>query len=159
MADDPEPPRQYYGFKEREFERANAPRPAPSPTSGQPVREIDPNAPIDVRELHRQASVPGPVLSPEAKPVGENEVHAILRENAAVEQAAGLNNLAPLPPRRSHRKRDYALLMIAGNGFFAILATFGLRTSNVILFVSSIAAIGLISAAVTWVIWFLMDDY
>ncbi|HVU34715.1 MAG TPA: hypothetical protein VHE61_14880 [Opitutaceae bacterium] len=159
MPDAPEPPRQFYGFKPREFERANAPRPdAPSAPAQTPPPE-DPSARIDIHELHRQAGTPGPVLSPGTKPVAENEVHAILRDNAASEKAAGLHEVAPLPPRRSRRKRDYAVVMLAANGLLAILATYAFRTSNVIMFVSSIAGIGMISAAITWVMWFIVDDY
>lgn len=162
MSDDSDPPRKYYDFKPREFERENpSPRSEPSPPEVRcpPASPADPSRPIDVHELHRQAAVPGPVLSRKRPGGGPNDVQTILRENLARENAAGLNKLPYRPPRKSRRRRDYWMLMIATWVVFGYLAVTALASSNAILFVYSVAAIGLISAATTWVMWFVMDDY
>ena len=171
MADDADPPRKVYGFKPKEFERVN--EPATTSDVHQPAEIIGPNAKppradpgrIDVRELFQQAAAatPGPVLDPQrAAPAGatrngENDVQAMLRENRARAEAAGLHQVAPPPPRRSRRKRDYWLLVLTCNGFFAFWA-FG-PWSNPVTFVYSLAGMGLTTAALTWVMWFVMDDY
>jgi hypothetical protein len=78
-------------------------------------------------------------------------VHAILRENLARANAAGLNEVTPPAPRKSRRKRDYILALIAGNTFFIV----GLKYNPVF------AGAGLIifNVGVTWVMWVVMDDY
>ena len=160
MPDAPsDPPRKFYDFKDREFERANPPRPPASDSTAPQERTVDPEKPVDVRELHRIAATPGPVLNPRGKIKRENEVHGILRDNLARENAAGLNHLSPKPPKKSRRRRDYFLLMALNLLVFGSLAVMALRVRNMILFIYSIAALGMITAAGTWVIWFVMDDY
>lgn len=160
MPDDPsDPPRKFYDFKDREFERANPPRPPSSDSAASQERTIDPKKPVDVRELHRIAATPGPVLNPRGKPKRENEIHGILRENLARENAAGLNHLSPKSPKKSRRRRDYILLMALNLLVFGGLSVVAVQARNVILFIYSIAALGMIAAASTWVIWFVMDDY
>jgi hypothetical protein len=171
VAGDPsDPPRKFYDLKPKEFERVNAPvagRSASSapatPPSSPPVspptpRPLDSSKPIDVRELFREASTPGPVLS--KGPRNDlNEVHAVLRDNLARANEAGLNEVPLRPKRPSWRKRDYILLMIGANAVLAFLAIGFFRSGNVIGFVSAMAGIGMLSASITWVMWFVMDDY
>jgi hypothetical protein len=111
-----------------------------------------------VRELFRQASTPGSVLSkgPRNEP---NEVHAVLRDNLARANEAGLNEVPLRPKRPSKRRRDYILLMVGLNAVLVFLAVGFFRSGNVIGFVSAMAGIGLLSASITWVMWFVMDDY
>jgi hypothetical protein len=169
VAGDPsDPPRKFYDLKPKEFERVNAPvagQPSPSatPPSSPPVSppslpELDSSKPIDVRELFQQASTPGPVLS--KGPRNDlNEVHAVLRDNLARANEAGLNDVPLRPKRPSRRKRDYISLMIGANAVLAFLAISFFRSHNVIGFVSVMAGIGMLSASITWVMWFVMDDY
>ncbi|PTX95576.1 hypothetical protein [Opitutus sp. ER46] len=166
MPDDADPPRKYYDFKPTEFSRENPPAEpsgataTPHPPAGAPAPggALDPSRPVDVRELFRQAETPGPILNA-GRASAPNEVHGILADSVAREQAAGLHTVPEKPRRPSRRKRDYWVLMIGGNALFSFLAWHGLRSGNVVLFVSSMAAIGLISASLTWVMWFVMDDY
>lgn len=159
MPDDPsDPPRKFYDFKDRDFERANPPRP-PASGANAPGPELDPTKPIDVHELHRQAAVPGPVLKAGGLPRRENEIHAVLRENLARESAAGLNHLSPKPQRKRRRLRDYIILMVLNNSVFGALAIMGLQARNAVLFIYATAALGMIDAVATWIIWFVMDPY
>ena len=160
MSDEPDPPRKVYGFKPRTFETANEPRPnAPAPAL--PTRDpgIVPASerPIDVRDLARQATGQGRALEGVAPVNRANEVHAMLQDNLARANAAGLNDLAPKPKRLSRRKRDYWLLMAIGNLALAVLAVVG--HSNLFMLVGSIAGMGLVSAAITWIMWHVMEDY
>jgi hypothetical protein len=166
MADDnrdpSDPPRKVYDLKPKEFDRVNPVRPESQPlaqNSTPAAREIDPAKPIDVRELHRQATTPGPVLSPGTRRNDPNAVHAILRDNLARENAAGLNEVPLRPKRKSRRKRDYFLVLMVSDGFLGAFAVNCLHNRNAIGFVYAIAGIGLITASLTWVMWFVMDDY
>src|SRR4051812_5857985 len=82
MSDQPDPPRKMYGFKSREFDRANDP-PAPPP----PSPAVDPgivageNRRIDVRDLIRSGAGKGPQLGSNAAANRANEVHAMLQDN------------------------------------------------------------------------------
>jgi hypothetical protein len=158
--DPSDPPRKFFELKDREFERVNPARPPESAASANPPPPpADASKPIDVRDIYQQAATPGPVLSPGSRRNDPNEVHGILRENLARENAAGLNEV---PHRRrpvSRRFRDYVLLMVGlnvGLGLNAVRASHG---GDVVGFVSSIAGMGLLSAGVTWVMWFVMDRY
>ncbi len=160
MSDEPDPPRKFYGFKPREFERANdvpspAPTPPPVPDPGiQPAGE----GRIDVRDLAQLAKV-RPAATPPPKPAGPaSDVHQMLTENLAVANAAGLNRVAPTQGRPSKRKRDYILVMIAGNG--GLLAVFAV-VIGFNLFSCLFLGMGMIffSSAATWIMWHVMDDY
>ena len=130
MSDPDDPPRKHYELKPREFERVNAPpappsqplSPADAPST---VSSLDPHAPVDVRSLARMATHDGPLLSRTPHAERPNDVHAILRHNLAVADAAGLNQLSSQPRRTSRRTRDFWLLLLGGN--LLILAIFGLQ--------------------------------
>lgn len=163
MADDPEPPRKFYKLKPTEFERVNSP-PAPLPTppeSAPPSSMPPPPSPaerIDVRDLARTAAGSAPLLQGTNAPANRpNDVHAMLRDNLDVANAAGLNDVTPPPKRRSRRLRDYLLLMVPVNAFFAWWA-FG-PNASVMTFVYGISGIVLFSAGLTWAMFFVMDDY
>ncbi|MEY2881729.1 MAG: hypothetical protein RLZZ15_4109 [Verrucomicrobiota bacterium] len=156
MPDAPEPPRKTYGFKPREFDRANAPRPEgpadfvpPTPDPGVAPAPVDQR--IDVRALIRTgAALDGP-LGTNAVKNRPNEVHAVLRDNLAHDQAAGHFDLAPKPRRPSRRKRDYWLVTALVNA--ALVAAFFLNP------IYAGAGIILFNVGFTWVVWFVMDDY
>ena len=143
MRDEPDPPRKYYTFKESDYVRVN------KPLSSPPRDSSDPNdQPIDVNELYRAANA-WPVKPP--VPKVENEVHAMLRENHAKAEAAGLNTPLEIPPRKSKRKRDYWIVFAAGNTYFLL----GLIINPVF------AGAGLIlfNIGLAWTMWVVMDDY
>ena len=89
----------------------------------------------------------------------ENQVHEILRENLARANDAGLNELSEKKKRPSRRKRDYWILMIAGNSLLAFLFAGAVASKNAFLMAFSAGGIGLISAGATWIMWHVMDDY
>jgi hypothetical protein len=179
MADEPDPPRKYYTLKPREFEVVNPRVRAPDPATG----KSDPGA-IDVRELFKSARADPEqrVLSPGPQPVIENDVHAILRENHAHAEAAGLNRLAPKPVHRRRRAWDYFVLLMAGNLFIAVV--YGLELFlgfqvqclaahmpeefwNLVKYtlhhpaVFAMAGVGMVffSGCLTWLMFGVMDDY
>src|SRR5262249_35697089 len=130
MSDDQDPPRKFYQLKPREFEVVNTP--ASTPPDG--------NLPTNVR-AHFLAAKGEMPKRPAPLPVQRNDVHAILSENLARDNAAGLNELAPKPKRPSRRNRDFWLLAIPLNGFFAF-AAFG-PYRNPVTFVYGIAGMAI----------------
>ena len=112
---------------------------------------------IDVHELYTQAATPGPVLAIGEKVSAKNEVHVILKDNLNRANAAGLNDLAPKPKRRSRRTRDYLFVVIPLNAFFGF-AAFG-PYANPVTFVYGIAGMIFSTVGITWVMFFVMDDY
>ena len=147
MSDEPDPPRKFFKLKPTEFETVNAPRSAPPADAG----------PTDVQGLIRAANA-APTKKP-ATPLAtpQNDVHALLRENHERATALGLNEVAPRPKRMSRRKRDYFLLLIPVDAFLAYTA-FGPQ-ANVMSLVYGLGGIIFFSLGLTWVMWFVMDDY
>ena len=80
-----------------------------------------------------------------------NDVHATLRGNLAAEDRAGLNAIPQPPHRRSRRKRDYLLAMIVGNLVLLVAAVFAP--------VFGLAGLVIFDVGVTWIMWFVVDDY
>jgi hypothetical protein len=157
MADDSDPPRVFYQLKPREFERVNAPvNSTPTDPSPTPGTTANAEGRIDVQELYRKANFPGPVLTPN-KAGEKNEVHAILQGNLDHANAAGLNEIAPKPKRRSRRTRDYFIVLIALDLFFGA-AAFG-PYSNVGTMAYGVAGIIISTVGLTWIMFFVMDDY
>jgi hypothetical protein len=155
MKDEPDPPRKYYTFKESEYVRVN--QPLSSPTDG----SIDPNdQPIDVNDLYRAANA-GPVKRPVPPP--ENEVHAMLRDNLAKADAAGLNALRVILRRKSKRRRDFLIMFFGGNGFLlplvSLLLSFKLNAGLLIMIVSLCAGTIIYNIGLFWIMWVVMDDY
>lgn len=152
MGDESDPPRKFYQLKPKEFDRVNPPpsvsatpetssASAPSPASG----------PIDVRDLARRASAGAPLLKGNSPANRETDVHALLRQNHERATAQGLNDVAAKPKRASKRKRDYILTSLIGNGLLLVSLTLQ----------PIFAAAGLIifNLGLTWIMWFVMDDY
>ena len=154
MADEPDPPRRFYQLKPREFEALNAPVPSTPAASGTPAAAT---GKIDVREIFQQAQTPGPILKPGQSVTAKNEIHQVLEHNLARANAAGLNELAPKPKRASRRKRDYFLVLIPLDIFFAC-AAFG-PYSNVATMAYGVAGIIICTLGLTWIMFFVMDDY
>ncbi len=139
-------------------------------------------APPDARELARLAAGHRPLLSANAPANRPNDVHALLAGNHARAEAAGLNALAPQPRRRSKRRRDYWILLLGGNaaivGLYSapILGAYQVQClaknlpfeffmllrwaiKQPVLY--AIPALGVVfySAALTWVMFHLMEDH
>ncbi len=165
MADEPDPPRKYYEFKPREFDRVNPPRP-PASEVPPPLapRALDPSKPIDVRELFQQAQTGAPLLSRQ-RTADKTDVHAILSDNHARDNAAGLNELEVKPKRASKRKRDYWLMMGLATAIFgtaAVVSGASVLAGNrgsAIVFVYSLAALVMVNLALWWVMWHIVEDY
>jgi hypothetical protein len=188
MPDEPDPPRRFYTLKPKQFEAVNSvpppPTEAPAAETGGPQAVID--GPIDVRALFKSASAdPGQRLL--TKPGGstrgpENDVHAMLRENHARAEAAGLNALKPVAQRHSRRRRDYIALLVAGNVFIAFIYSaelfLGFQVQclaarmpeefwNLVRFVLhqpavfALAGLGMVfySGCLTWLMFGIMEDY
>lgn len=170
MPDEPDPPRKFYTLKPREFERVNP------PASG------DAATPPDVAELARIASRGDVRGRPAASAASPNEVHAMLQLNHAADVAAGLNEPAPAPPRVRRRRRDYLLLLFAGNLFivviYAVEIVLGFQVQclaarmpgefynllryawdNPASYALTFVGIGFFSIALTWLMYGVMDDY
>lgn len=98
-------------------------------------------------------SVNAPLKDEPSKPIN---VHTILKDNAHVHRA-----VAPLvlnfDKRLSNRKRDYLILMIAGNAALLVLMHFLPKDPLIRLLAWS--GLALYSAAITWIIWGVMGHY
>jgi hypothetical protein len=155
MQDEPEPPRKTYGFKPREFERANPARPAEPSGAATPARDpgITPadSGTIDVNDLIRAGAGTGRQLGSNATTNRGNDVHAMLRENLARADAAGLNNVTLPPKRTSKRTRDYFLLLFGGNLVLAV--------GFVLQPIFAGAGFVLYNIGLAWIMWFVMDAY
>jgi hypothetical protein len=150
MSDAPEPPRKTYGFKPTEFLRVNHIPGAPSDgTAGAPSPPD--SGPIDVRTIAREAQARLPARILQQGRTGEKtEIHALLRENHERAHSAGLNDVNTRP-RRSRRRHDYIYTLLIGNtvliGGTFLMPVFG--GAGLVIF----------NVSVTWIMWFVMDDY
>ena len=157
MADDSDPPRRFYGLKPTEFERVNAPASSPPPPAAPagpdagPTPAGDPGKRIDVRELVRAGSGCGPALGHNATANRANEIHAILQDNLTRANAAGLNDVVMPVKRASRRKRDYIVSLLVGNAVLVVC--------TIINPVFGGAGLVLFNVGLTWIMWFVMDDY
>lgn len=141
----PEPPPREFKLKPTQFERVNRPADA---TPG--------NAPIDVQQLYRQANASPPRPSAPPPATAKNDVHAILRANLEEAKAKGLYDVIP-QRRTSRRKRDFWVLLIGGN--VLMLGALAVMHRNPVTLVFGFSAMVFCSLALTWVMWFVMDDY
>lgn len=87
-----------------------------------------------------------------------NDVFAIQREQREREIASGMDELKPNDrPQSKRRRRDYWLLLLGGN--LALIAAALLAGLNVVTAVYVFSGVVLYSIALTWIMWFVMDDY
>ena len=163
MHDEPEPPRKIYGFKPKEFERANATPPAEStdappllPDPGIPVADA---GKINVHDLIRAGAGHGPQLGNNAVVNRDNEVHDMLRDNLKHDVAAGHYDLGVLDDsKRRRRVRNYWIALVLFDTPFALFA-FWIGHDAAIPFVCSIAAIAMFTSYITWETFFLRTHY
>jgi hypothetical protein len=157
--DEQDPPRKFYGLKPTEFERLNKVPGEPMPPDHRPdpgIKQTEKER-IDIRDILHVAAHGTPVLGNNGPVNRDNEVHAVLRENHAVANAAGLNTLAPKKKKPSRRRRDYWLVMLPVNGFFAWWA-FG-PWANPVTFVYGLGGMAFFTAGFTWVMFLIVEDY
>jgi hypothetical protein len=163
MQDEPDPPRRIYGFKPREFERANAARPpepseasSPAPDPGITAAET---GKIDVNDLIRAGAGTGPQLGSNAVVNRDNEVHGMLRDNLQRDIAAGHYDLGVLDDsKRRRRIRNYWIAMALVNiplGAF----TYWVGHSQALPFVCAIAGMAMLTSYLTWQTFFLRTHY
>ncbi len=162
MPEEPDPPRKFYGFKPKAFDRVNKVPPAAAPE--QPVKPDPGIAPatdrkIDVHELIRAGATPVKPLGSNASPTPTNEVHEILQENRARERDAGMYDLGPLDDRKPRKRiRNYCLGMLLLNSPLGLIAAFA-GPRDAFPFVCSIGAMGMLSAWLTWHTFFFRTEY
>lgn len=157
MRDEADPPRKHYQLRPTSFERLNPP-PAEAPVPEEkraPAPETEGS--IDVPTLARQAMTGQPLLRTESTPPPANDVQQLLRDNLIRANQAGINNVDTPPPRRSRRQRDYWLIIIPVNAFFATVAFGPYRNPMTLTY--GIAGMIVVTVGLTWVMWFVMDDY
>lgn len=168
MPDVPDPPRKFYGFKPREFTRVNSPSepPAAAPTPPEPgesaapaAAAFDPNARIDLQELVRTGAGDRSQLGSNKVANRANDVHGILRQNLAHDQAAGHYDLGPLDDsvRRRRIRRYWITIAVIDIPLGAFAYYVGHEAA--VPFVFAIAAIAFITARLTWQTFFLRTHY
>ena len=86
----------------------------------------------------------------------EHDVFAMLQQNRTVERAIGKDEFE-IKGVKSRRKRDYWLLLIGGN--LAIIGLVGLFQLNPVTVVFGFAGVIILTVSLTWIMWFVMDDY
>lgn len=148
MSDAPTPPSGPLKLRRaaRDFAVANPPASAPSP-----------DAPTDVAGHLQAAATPRSDLSPAPPGPAENDVHALLRDNLAAAEKAGLHAVTPVQRRRSRRRRDYWIVLI---GFdLLIVALVLLVGPNVVSLLFGFGGIVFFNLGLTWIMWMLVDDY
>jgi hypothetical protein len=102
------------------------------------------------REFERLNDAP-PAASQPAKPAAAaGDVRVMFGDNAARAKADGPRDGAP-PPRRSKRARDYFAVLLVGNA--ALVGGYFLQP------VFAAAGFVIFNVGLTWVMWFVMDDY
>lgn len=161
MADESDPPRKHYQLKPKQFEVVNERVPSSngptSPGGRDPGPVAGDSGRIDVRNLFKQAATSGPIRPAEQSPAPANDVQALLQANAAHEAAAGLHALTPQAPRRSRRKRDYWISLIAA--YTVIGGAVMLVGPNLISIAFGAAGMLIVTLGLTWIYWFILDKY
>jgi hypothetical protein len=98
-------------------------------------------------------TVNAPISSEASEPI---KVESILRDNLAIREdhkplVLDLNQKMP------RRKRDYLLLLVVGNALLFVGIQF--LPNDPLLHTLGWSAMGLYSAALTWLMWAVMDSY
>lgn len=142
-----DPPPKVYGFKERAFQRDNAPASAmpPLPTAKELATMAGP-------PVHK----PGLPAVGSAKAGDPNDVFVHLQQNRAGEKQAGADQME-IRETKSRRKRDFWLLLVGGN--LAIVAGVAFSGFNVISAIFGLAGLVIFSLGTSWVMWQVMDKY
>ena len=96
--------------------------------------------------------------SPEKAPEKstEHDVFAMLQQNRNVERSLGKDEFE-IKETKSRRKRDYWLTLIVGN--LMILGLVAVLPLNPVTVIYGFAGVIILTLSLTWVMWFVMDDY
>jgi len=150
MPAEADPPPKNYSFKERTFRRDNQPASAapPVPTAKELAILAGAKTALPAK--------PGQSAASTAKKTDPNDVYAVLERNRTVEQQHGLNEVH-IKKVRSRRKRDYWLLLVGGN--LTTVAIVALMRFNPISLIYGLAGVIMFTIGLTWIMWFIMDDY
>lgn len=132
-----DPPPKAYGFKERAFNRDNAPASAspPVPTA----KELAILAGPAVYQ-------PGQSAAGSAKAGDPNDVYVTLQQNRAREKELGGDEIE-IRQVRSRRRRDYWLILLTSEALLGTITLLG--RSNPMTFVSGLAGMVLVGVSVT----------
>ena len=103
------------------------------------------------KEFERVNAAPGT-----QEPSADHDVYAILQANRAREQDHGLGEVE-IKTVKSRRRRDYWTLLLLTNALFAVIGFTG--RENIMVLVSAGTGMILTSVGLTWIMWFVMDDY
>jgi hypothetical protein len=164
VADEADPPRKNYGFKEREFKRDNrrASSAPPMPTAQDLAKLADVGG-----ALRSDGSTAGgkqtsghkaPPTSNNAKRGDPNDVHAVLAANREVEKKFG-GDAVKITTTGSRKKRDYWLVFITLEVVFGGVVALGIKQSNPFFLVFGLTGMVIFGIAITWIMWQLVDRY
>ena len=145
---DPDPPPPNYELRARSFEAVNP-----------PVGSTPSAQSIDVQALIRSALTPAANPAPDepTRAAAINDVQAILQANLVYEASARQPATPPPPRAPSRRTRDYLFCLIVGNSLIA--GFIALSGFNLAVLAFGSAGMVVLTLGLTWVMWFVMDDY
>lgn len=153
MPDDPDPPRQHYGFKEREFKRDNAPAGGAAPSAKDLAKLAGgPGG----KFAERPAAKTAPPAAGPAKADDPNDVHATLLRNREAERR---HNLDAIEIRKvsSRRRREFWLILVGGNLSISLFVfVLGINPITVIF---GLAGLIIFSLGLAWIMFQVMDRY
>lgn len=140
-----EPPRKNYDFKERSFQRDNVVG---------PEAERLPTA----EELAKMAGGPMPTGRGATGPKTDdpNDVFKVLQHNRAMAEKHRFNELI-IRKVSSKRRRDFWLLLVPSDLLLGWLVW--QARSNPVVLVYGLAGLVVVTLGLTWIMWFVMDDY
>ena len=165
MADETDPPRKQYGFKEREFKRDNR-RPGslpPMPTVtdlakiaasekvGGALHPDDPAASGSTTSGHKAPPT-------QARASDPNDVHAVLAANREVENKFG-GDKVKFTTTGQRKKRDYWIVFLTAEIVFGGIVALGVKQSNPFFLVFGLTGMVIFGVAITWIMWQLVDRY
>lgn len=149
MRDEPPDQRREFKLRPKEFDALNQPARS-APADG---------APTDVHGHLRAAQRGTPTRPPHLSglPKPKNDVQKLMSEHAARFRGVRLDEVDLRPRRRSKRKQDYWIVLIPVNAVLALIA-FG-PWGNPMTLAFGLGAMIIFTLGLTWVMWFIMDDY
>ena len=87
----------------------------------------------------------------------EHDIFAMLEQNRTVEKQLGKDEIEIATKKKSRRKSDYWLVLVGGN--LLILGLVAITVLNLISLLFGGAGMIILTLSLTWVMWFVMDDY
>ena len=87
----------------------------------------------------------------------EHDVFAMLQQNRDVEKTIGRDEIVIPEKRKSCRKRDYWLVTTGFN--LLIVGMVAIARFNPISLLFGFAGLIIFNLSITWIMWFVLDDY